>query len=78
MVRTVFYGLFLLLGLVLCCATQLPAEAGAGPVMVPKNGDADDQATVRFIFSEDGGGRRFQADFSDTNGDVGTAFGIHQ
>ena len=44
--------------------------------LVPKNGDTDYTATMRFTFSEDDGGDRFQTDFSDTNADHGTTFGL--
>lgn len=41
--------------------------------MVPANGDTDYHADTSFLFSPDG--ERFRTDFSDTNGDAGTAWG---
>ena len=44
--------------------------------MVPRNGDTDYVADGAFRFSSDGD--RFEVDFSDTNGDVGPAFGFRR
>jgi hypothetical protein len=44
--------------------------------MTPKNGDTDYTADVTLLFSSDGS--RFLADFADTNGDAGRAFGERQ